>query len=239
MAINDIDVHFICSLRPEVRNLINDLDSEIGKVIDGRDVSLAWLSKDEDHTLLDDVLRKKVENSCRYKSIDFVDFFDQEISFGSSRISLSDFLKTNTWGRPRDVVRLLQAIAKMSPAAKRISEDELKAGLDEYSRASLKELLDELGVTYGRQVSKAIKQGITKKTYQDREHFWKAIGPNLSGFDRDEVIDELFQLGIIQGYLDGPPRYFAAHRGENFLKTHHKIRVHPALWNELGIRSMN
>lgn len=36
----DLDFHFICSLRPEIRNLLNEYDSEIGKIVDGKDVSI-------------------------------------------------------------------------------------------------------------------------------------------------------------------------------------------------------
>lgn len=237
LALKGIDIHFACSLRPEVRNMLNDLDSEIGKVIDGRDVLLVWLSGDSvGETDLYQVLVKKIENSY-YRPISARTFLCESISFGGRSLTISDFLKDNTWSRPRDVVRLLQSIQKASPHATDIGESEIKAGLDEYSRASLKELIDELGVVYGRKFLKAIRSGIKRRTYRDTDEFWREIGPFLGGLDKDDVVDELFQAGFIQGFLDGPPRYFSAHRGETYLKSHHIIRIHPALWNELSIRS--
>ena len=236
-ALAGLDFHFICSLRPEVRNIINDLDGEIGKTIDGRDVALSWLAKDDSSTtLLDEIFEKKVRNSY-WKKIDVDSFVDHNITFGEYSMTFPEFLKTNTWGRPRDIVRLLQAIAKASPNAKRIGQAEIKAGLDEYSRASLKELFDELGVIYGPSMIKAIKSAIDRKTYSGSKELWNRISPYLTGLKEERVIGELFDLGVIQGYLSNPPRYFAAHRGETFLKSHYKVRIHPALWNELGIRS--
>lgn len=237
MAVNNIEIHFICSLRPEVRNLLNEMDSEIGKIVDGRDVMLSWLSKDEDgDTLIEEIFRRKVESS-HWEPIDFDSFVTNRIRFGENDLSIGDFLKTNTWGRPRDIVRLLQAISKASPNSEFIGEDEIKAGLDEYSRASLKEILDEIGVAYGPKMVRALKFGISKKTYETAEALWEAIGPHLPGLNKEKVISELFDLGVIQGFLPNPPRYFAAHRGETFLKPHHRIRIHPALWNELSIQS--
>ena len=237
-AIQDIDIHFICSLRPEVRSMINELDSEIGKTIDGRDLTLEWLSSDGDeNTLLDEVFFRKVSAS-QSQAVKIDDFVCDSIRFGKSKMTLSEFLKTNTWGRPRDVVRLLQSIGKASPRSDRIGEDEIKSGLDEYSRTSLKELFDELGVVLGGQISVALRRGINRKTYRNKHAFWREIGEYLPGLSMEPTIDELFQLGVIQGYLPDPARYFAAHRGESYLKEHYQIRIHPALWNELGIRSV-
>ncbi|MGO7588594.1 P-loop ATPase, Sll1717 family [Rhizobium leguminosarum] len=232
-----MEFHFICSIRPEVRNLINDLDSESGKYLDGKDVELNWIMKSSnERSLIHDVLIKKVEYSY-LKPISFHKFFTKTISFGSKTYNIEQFLRDNTWGRPRDVVRLLIAIQKKSPNAERISEDEIKAALDEYSRMSLKELVDELGVTFGHQIIDAIKSGVRRKTYKDADSFWKAINIGKLNLNKDRFIKELFNLGLIGGYIPESGSYYWAHRGETYLKPDHHIFVHAGLWNELSIRS--
>ncbi|MDA5633839.1 MULTISPECIES: P-loop ATPase, Sll1717 family [Rhizobium/Agrobacterium group] len=233
---NKMEFHFICSIRPEVRNMINDLDSESGKYLDGKDVELNWITRSSDNRLLIvDVLRKKVEYS-HFKKTAFDSFFTEKIKFGSRQFSVDQFVRENMWGRPRDVVRLLIAIQKKSPNAELISEIEIKAGLDEYSRMSLKELVDELGVTFGSQVIDTLRFGIRKKNYKSVDELWNSLNNTKLNVNRDRFIKELFELGFIGGHLPAQGKYFWFHRGESYLKPDHNIIIHPGLWNELSIR---
>lgn len=229
--------HFICSIRPEIRNLINDLDSESGKYLDGKDVELSWIMKSADErSLILDVLMRKVEYSG-IRPITFQSFFAKSITFGNKIIDIEQFLRENTWGRPRDVVRLLMAIQKKSPNATKISESEIKAGLDEYSRMSLKELVDELGVSFGHNIIDLIRNGITKKIYNNKSELLDAIKVEKLNINREIFLKEIFDLGLIGGYIQSDGRYFWSHRGETYLKPDHKILIHAGLWNELSIRS--
>lgn len=235
-AQNNLAFHFVCSLRPEIRNQINDLDSEFGKLLDGKDVELSWFAKSgSEGRLILDVFKSKVLHSS-HKSLDFDSFVDQKIAFGRKESTLEDFLLTNTWGRPRDVVRLLLSIQKKSPNSLRIGEIELKAALDDYSRASARELIDELGVKHGAKILHALRNGISKKEYRSKQELVDCLAPYLPDVGNFSLIDELFHLGAIGGYEPKNGYYFWAHRGETFLKSHHYIRIHPALWNEFSIR---
>lgn len=232
-----MEFHFICSIRPEVRNLINDLDSESGKYLDGKDVELNWIMRSsENRSLILDVLIRKTEYS-HHKKTPFQNFFADKIKFGSKSHSIESFLRENTWGRPRDVVRLLIAIQKKSPNSNVISETEIKAGLDEYSRMSLKELVDELGVTFGHKVIETLRYGIRKKSYKDADEFWSALNAAKLNVNKERFLRELFELGFIGGHVPSQGRYFWAHRGETYLKPDHHVMIHPGLWNELSIRS--
>jgi len=235
---SDLDFHFICSLRPEIRNLLNEYDSEIGKVVDGKDVNISWYIQGNDESpLLLDVFRRKIEKSSLLsgsQDIVYTDFVEQSLRFGNASMSIGEFIKTNTWGRPRDLVRLLNSVAKGSPNATRIGEDQIKAGLDDYSRASAKELIDELSVTHGKRILTALKKGIRKKTYNSRDEFLATL-PD-SGVNEEKLFDELFLLGVIGGVQTDAGNYFWAHRGESYFKDHYQVRIHPALWNEFGIR---
>ena len=162
---NKLDFHFICTLRPEIRDLINERDSEAGKFLDGKDVELSWLATDGDASrLVSEVLRLKIHESHPSK-VDVSEFLDSHIQFGSQTQTFEEFLLINSWGRPRDVVRLLNSIAKKSPNSTRIGEAEVKAALDDYSRASAKELIDELGVSYGQKILTALRSGIDRKNF--------------------------------------------------------------------------
>ncbi|EBA12686.1 P-loop ATPase, Sll1717 family [Roseobacter sp. CCS2] len=234
----DLDIHFVCSLRPEIRNIMNEFDSEIGKIVDGKDVSINWYSTGSDASpLLIEVLRKKIEHSNISQSstkIDYDAFAAKTVKFGNIANSLDEFVKTNTWGRPRDLVRLLNSVAKGSPNATRMGEKEFKSGLDEYSRTSTKELIDELSVTHGKRILPALKKTIQKKTFTSKDEFLSRM-PDV-GVNEDKLFDELFLLGVVGGFQPEAGNYFWAHRGESYFKEHYQVRVHPALWHEFGIR---
>lgn len=126
-----MDFHIIASIRPEIRDLLCELDSEINKIFDGKSVLLSWdMGRDSD-SLLFRLFKQKVIHSKRALTpIEFGDFVDQEISFGVRRLSLEEFIRINTWSRPRDVVQLLNAISFKSPNAVRIGSEEIKASLN-------------------------------------------------------------------------------------------------------------
>lgn len=232
----NLEFHFICSIRPEVRNLINDLDSESGKYLDGKDVELNWITDTgENRSLVHDVLVKKIEYS--YKNTVYHKIFAESIHFSDKTLSIEQFIRDNTWGRPRDIVRLLLAVQKKSPSAEMISETVIKAGLSEYSRMSLKELIDELGVTFGHAILDSIRGGIKKRTYSGPDEFWNAVNIGKLNLNREVFMKEVFDLGLIGGYLPKTGRFFWAHRGETYLKPGHQIMIHAGLWNELSIRS--
>lgn len=232
----NMEFHFICSIRPEVRNLINDLDSEAGKYLDGKDVELNWItSSGDERSLIYDVLVRKIEYSA--KNTVFYNFFANSIHFDRKELSIEQFLRDNTWGRPRDVVRLLMAIQKKNPNAENMSEVEIKKGLSEYSRMSLKELVDELGVTFGHSILDAIRFGVRKKIYSSQDELWNALNLNKLGISKERLMKEIFDLGLIGGCLPDAGRFFWAHRGETYLKPGHKIMIHSGLWNELSIRA--
>lgn len=233
-----LDIHLICSLRPEIRNLINDFDSEMGKILDGKDVALDWYIEETSRIpLIYNVFEKKVEFAnfqFSTRSLDARSFTPPGITFGGKTQSLIEFIKTNTWGRPRDVVRLLLAIQKKSPRSEYIGEAEVKIGLDEYSRASLKELVDELSVVHGKTILDALKRGIRKKNYQDAEEFIRSLP--LPGVNETRFLDDAFSLGLFGGYQPETGNFYWAHRGETTFRPHLQVRIHPALWNELSIR---
>lgn len=235
---NNLDIHLICSLRPEIRNLINDFDAEMGKILDGKDVALDWYIEENRHVpLIYEVFQRKVQFANfqhSTKPLDINTALTPGIAFGGKMLSLVDFIKTNTWGRPRDVVRLLLAIQKKSPRSERIGEAELKIGLDEYSRASLKELVDELSVVHGKTILDALKRGIKKKNYHDADEFVQSLP--LPGVNEARFLDDAFSLGLFGGYQPETGNFYWAHRGETTFRPHLQVRIHPALWNELSIR---
>ena len=235
-AVEEIDIHIICAIRPEVRNLINDIDSEIGKITNGKDVILEWSVEDGEKGLLSEIFRRKI----RHSGIDvpLEEFLHPRLAFGDRDLDVYELIKRNTWGRPRDLVRLLLAIQKSNPDGTAISENEIKNGLDAYSRASMAEIADELGVRHGGKVVTFLRQAINRNEYRRFEDFFSILDQSKMGVDPDVLVDELFYFGVIGNikWTYGRPRYFFFHRNEEYLKRDYGVMIHPGLWHYFNVR---
>lgn len=236
-ALNGFDVHIICSLRPEIRNLLNELDSEIGKIVDGRDVSLDWNFDSGQDSLLWRIFENKVRFS-HSPCIEFERFVCKSISFSGNSRPLIEFLKTNTWNRPRDIVRLLISIAKINPNSDSIREEDLRRSLDEYSRSSIKEIIDELSVRYGPLIFSRLRQAIDRREYESGDVFKELMNRTFPELDSEAFFEELFIYGVIDGVdrRNKRTRFYDFHRGEEYMKNSYRVQIHPGLWNYFNVR---
>jgi hypothetical protein len=234
-----LDVHIVCSLRPEVRDLINELDAEIGKILDGKCVNLDWVITEEEDSQLFQILKKKVIHSHELLgAVDFNDFVDKTITFNNRPMTIASFLATNTWGRPRDLVQLLNAIQYRNPDSQRIGEKEIKNSLAEYSRRCFIELLEEISVKHGPAIANMLRQNITRRDYPDVGAFEEQALQNAGGLNVKLLLEDLFHVGIIGG-LDkskNKPRYHWAHRGDTYLDKSIGVAIHSGLWHYLNIQ---
>lgn len=105
---HDLDMHFICNLRPEIRTRLNEVDPEISKIMDGNDVFLSW---DRD-SLLEILTQKIVFGAPPKVEVDASTFLPATITFGSHTQDFMAFILSNSWYKPRDIVRFLKAYAK-------------------------------------------------------------------------------------------------------------------------------
>lgn len=238
LAAKDLDFHVVCAVRPEIRDLINDLDAEIGKVFDGKSVNLTWDMGDEEDSLLYRLLKQKVLHSRGPKAIEFDPFVDRNIHFGSRNLTLEEFIRTNTWSRPRDVVQLLNAIADRNPNSARIGEVEIKSSLNEYGRRSFVEIVDEISVKHGPLIASTLRNSITLSNYRSFDEFNGAVLARIPDVNRHALLVDLFNFGVVGNYSDEfkKRRFYWAHRGEEFFQKSLGVSIHPGLWNYFNIR---
>lgn len=101
-AENDIDVHVICSLRPEVRDALIRADPELSKVIDSSYVGVRWggkVSKDHLHMKI----MRKVEDSLPEIGAAVMTALLPELvpgMLGDKTLPLHEFVLNLTWFPP-------------------------------------------------------------------------------------------------------------------------------------------
>ena len=99
---------------------------------------------------------------------------------------------------------------------------------------SLKELVDELGVSFGFDIINTMRNNIRRRFYRNIDVFWSELGLSKYGIDRGRFLNELFELGFYGGNK-GANNYWA-HRGGTSFKSDYEVAIHAGLWNELSIR---
>ena len=232
---NDMDFHIIASVRPEIRDMINDQDTEIGKIFDGKSVLLSWDMGEESDSLLFRLLKQKVIHSKGFSDqVVFSEFMDDRISFGQKSYSLEEFIKNNTWSRPRDIVQLLNSIAFKSPNSPRMGEKEIKHALNEFSRRSFFEIMDEISVRHGALIGTILRENIKRQKYSKYDDFYSDVLNKFGFVDKDQLLEDLFQSGVIGNSAQG--RFYWAHRGEEFFDKSQSVSIHAGLWNYFNIR---
>jgi hypothetical protein len=230
---HDLDMHFICNLRPEIRTRLNELDAEISKIMDGNDVFLSW---DRD-SLLEILTQKIVFGAPESAEIDASVFLPNTISFGNHTSDFITFLLNNSWYKPRDIVRFLKAYAKVNPNHTSITEAGAKDCLNEYARISAIELFEQISVYYSTDVLEGIRTGIRRRRYDNAASLENALKPHIDVNPR-RLVEQLYTVGVI-GNVDsvgGKPRYFWSYRQEEHLDCEMEITVHPGLINYFNVR---
>lgn len=230
---HDLDMHFICNLRPEIRTRLNAIDPEISKIMDGNDVFLSW-----DHDSLLEILTQKiVYGAPQHVEIDADTFLPNTITFGNHSTDFISFLLNNSWYKPRDIVRFLKAYAKVNPNHTRITEEGAKECLNEYARISTVELFEQISVHYSAEVLEGIRAGIRRRRYTDASALTEALKPHVD-VDPARLVELLYTVGVI-GNLDsvgGQARYFWSYRQEEHLDHEMQVIIHPGLLNFFNVR---
>ena len=230
---HDLDMHFICNLRPEIRTKLNEVDPEISKIMDGNDVFLSW----DQQSLFEILTQKIVYGAPRPVALDANTFVPDTISFGTHTSDFMAFLLSNSWYKPRDMVRFLKAYAKVNPNHTSITEQGTKDCLNEYARISAVELFEQISVQYSTPVLEGIRSGIRRRRYDDAGALADALKPHVD-VDPKKLVEQLYTVGVV-GNIDtvaGNARFFWSFRQEEHLDPEMQVIVHPGLLNFFNVR---
>lgn len=231
---NNLDMHFICNLRPEIRTMLNSIDPEISKIMDGNDVFLSW----DDDSLFNIMVNKIVNGAPKGSRPDADTFFPKTIKLGNHAQEYMKFILNQTWRKPRDIVRFLKSYAKINPRDRVITVEGTKNCLNEYARISAVEIFEQLSVDYSSSILESIRGGIRSKTYNNAAQLGDSLRLEMSDREIEKVLNRLYQVGVI-GNIDkshANSRYFFYHRQEENLDPDMEVTVHNGLWNFFNIR---
>ncbi|PRY77566.1 hypothetical protein CLV80_10549 [Yoonia maritima] len=244
-SMNNIDVHIICSIRPEVRNEIISRDNELSKIIDSNFVSLSWPNHAKVENPLIELMLKKMQFGGDFSEVPTTLIPEKVYNVVEQKdVLFPQYLLNLTWYRPRDVIRVLKCYQITNGNMASLFEkgdDQLKF-LKEYSRVSFQDTVAELEVKYSKEIIKELFLRIKKPAFRDKNELLAHLDvlsnrvPSL-----DELIKDLFDTGVILNYQSGNGGFsiLASYRDDAELDPSLRIIIHRGLRSHLNISFNN
>lgn len=156
------------------------------------------------------------------------------------------YILDNSWHKPRDIVRYLQAASNVRADSKKYDQDVFSSLRKEYSKESWKEIFEELNIIYTPKQIERIKEFLMcyKRffTFEEaRIRSAKLSAQNGDSFLEENITDilkNLYSVGAV-GNMSTDKRYYRwQHKGDDSLVIDDSklyLFVHSGLWSELSL----
>lgn len=258
-AENKISIFIYTALRSEVVDSVEGSVRELQKWVDDWAVQIDWVlpSGDYDKQPIVELLRRRITaNIKRLKGaneevgkVDIYDYFESKIAGHSA----AAFIVFETWGRPRDLVRMLTLAARHVGREDKFTSSAFEASFTEYSRSCWEEKHDELNSKYSQSEIESIKRVLTnfssvfsRKEIEARISFSRNNDSRsnqfFSGRNVDVVLEDLFKVGVLGNILKtkfGKNRPTYLYMGHRNFDPHEIMCVHRSLFRELNLEALH
>lgn len=252
---HQIPIYIYTALRSEVVDSVEGSVRELQKWVDDKAVQINWILPSVDYAKqpLIGLIKQRITGNLKrlhrrgenIPDVNLHDYFETKI-MGHP---LAAFIIFDTWGRPRDLVRMLSIAASRVPREGRFSTDAFAATHIEYSRSCWEEKKDELNSKYSQTEVETMKRVLTgfksvfsRVELDARVNFQCNNDPRANQFfhgrNVDVWLEDLFKVGVLGNILktrqnkNRPAYLYLGHRNFN---SNEIMCVHRSLWGELGL----
>ena len=241
----------ICSIRTEIINAISRfiVTKEINKVISGFTLPLNWNYSNSNsyaHPIMQILLKRISLCSQDEKSSD-LDIYRKWFPENIHDLEPANYILNNSWLKPRDMIRLMitaqNSLYNDSDAFySKVFESIVKA----YSEDSLQEIKEELRALYTSEEIDCIIMCFTGFqtvfSFIDlKKRISNYFSETILEINLNQVLNDLYRLGVIGNYLPVSKVYRWKHRGDDviILADEWRICVHIALHSALSLGRRN
>lgn len=255
---NQIPIYLYTALRREVISSVEGSVRELQKWVEDSGVNIEWISKADkpstNQPLLKMLMQRISANEKRAtgtkvnpKHLKLEDYFDER-SFG---INVPSFLIFETWGRPRDLVRLLTIAQSRVRKGHKFDKSAFSQVAEEYSVSCWEEKSDELNAKYSKAEILSIKRALIgmpprfpRSELDARISYQCNNDPRAKQFfggrNLEVVLEDLHKVGVLGNilkteYNNNRPVY--EYSDHNAFDSNEILCVHRSLWKTLNIHS--
>lgn len=239
----------ICSVRTEILNSITRFipGKEINKITSGYECNLIWdynNTNSYNHPIFKIWLRriqmaeKKNNNFLSFEEI-YKKWFPEKID----NVEVVNYILNSSWSKPRDIVRFLTATSNcLHSASTSYTQAVFDASMKEYSKESMKEIIEELIALYSSEEINKIINCLTgfKPTFSYSE-IKNRIDVLFKGTFIENnlvaILTDLYRLGILGNYSLSSKNHRWQHKSDDriVIDDDWLIVVHRALHKALSL----
>ncbi|PTX56474.1 hypothetical protein C8N43_1133 [Litoreibacter ponti] len=252
---HSLPIFIYTAIRSEVADSVESSVRELKKWIDDQAEFVDWYTPRTDYNeqpILGLLNRRIAANEHRQlglseipNEIEWNLYFDPKVG----NIPFQNFLLFETWGRPRDLVRLFKSVTPHLEDHERFGGRSFAFGAKSYSKSCWDEKHDELNAKYPQSAIETIKRFLhnfdgtfSRSQFETRVIQISGSDPRAKQFFNDRNLDvfleDLYKVGILGNILKSKkggsyPSYL--YTGLTTFNAHDVMCVHRSLWKELGL----
>ena len=136
-------------IRSDIIKILNNYSTNLNKIVSDSEIRLNWIKKTqgtEMHPLLDMICTKIINSNKLLKNYTKEEIISQFFPVTINGVPFLDHMLNSSFGRPRDIINMLNIIKEEYPNAIKFSADYFKATQQEYSNKFIDELRNELSI---------------------------------------------------------------------------------------------
>lgn len=220
---NGVNAYLIAAIRTEVYRSVISIGDELNKSISDFGVTITWGQNGgsiEDHPLLK-MLEKRIHYSetmsglCETTNI-WDKYFPREVFNKKTQ----NYILDQTWGKPRDIIRLFGLIQKKYGSKEKFARDVFEGIRKDYAKESWIELSETLSASYDTNSIEGIKKsfiGINlpfslsdyESILDSKEKHFNEIKELIKKHPKvSNILDDLYRCGIIGNYERNQARFY-------------------------------
>lgn len=196
----------IILLRSDIIKVLNSESKNLNKIIADSEIRLNWIKKvdkEQLHPLMDLIATKIKKSNKLLDSLSNREIVKRFFSDKVNGVPVMDHMLNCSFGRPRDIINMLNIIRENYPDAKQFTSEEFKRTQLEYSNKFTDELRNEMAAHFESEKTKEcfdIIKCIGEKTFWISQvtAIFEEHGANYKFFSNEkEFIDLAYEFGII------------------------------------------
>ncbi|RHG68529.1 hypothetical protein DW243_01090 [Mediterraneibacter gnavus] len=204
--INKKNSRVILLIRSDIIKILNNYSTNLNKIVSDSEIRLNWIKKTqgtEMHPLLDMICTKIMNSNKLLKNYTKEEIISQFFPVTINGVPFLDHMLNSSFGRPRDIINMLNIIKEEYPNAIKFSADYFKATQQEYSNKFIDELRNELSIHHD---AKMVKESFLILQYINKKTFWlsnvkdvlEKYSDEISWFTSErQFLDFAYQYGMI------------------------------------------